>query len=515
MGGINRCMFMLLTFFVLTANVLYATEMVNVPLGHPVYNFIDRMVVRGVIPKLPTRSLPLTRGEVQELLRQISDTVDEEEAKLTVSEKVRLKDLLNLFANKSSSHLLQTKGHDYDFRLDLDFSQEIAISKGEVEASSSSLRPAVMGSIRENFAFALNTPSHVVIGEQEYYPYHIESAYEYSGDAKGIATINTYMKLKLPWFELQLGKDNLWWGPGHYGSLLISDNSPSWDMLKLSASYGRFRFDYFTGLLRSELGDRYLSGHRLEALITPRLRFGIHETVIYGNRFELHYLNPATIYFFATPALEASSDSINDNMLPGLDFEFLPMENLKLYGELVVDDYQRPWNPKDFNNWANLFGILFGAYYTDPLGFKDTDLRAEYTFINQFCYTHGIPPNSYQNYGYVIGHWLGPDSDHFKCEISRYFTDRLSFGLTYELERHGEGGMNKLEPPLGETEWKFLSGITERRDTVGLRLSYGSIGRYLVLASYEYASARNVENKPDENSSSHIVQLMCSFSPKR
>lgn len=497
------------------ANASHAVEMVNVPLRHPVYDFIDRMAVRGVFPEIFTKSLPLTRGEVNKLLAEISERADKGEIKLSAPEKVRLKELLDLFADEGGSHLLQTKREDYDFRLDMDFSQEIAMSKGGIEASSSSLRPAVMGGIRDNFAFAVNTPSHVVIGEQEYYPYHTESAYQYSEDTRGISTINTYMKFKLPWFELQLGKDNLWWGPGHYGALLISDNSPSWDMLKLSASYDKFTFAYFTGMLRSPLGDRYISGHRLEALITPRFRLGIHEVVVYGNRFELHYLNPVTIYFFATPALEASSDSINDNMLPVLDFELLPLKNVKLYGELVVDDYQHPWDPKDVHNWANLFGVLLGIYYTNPLGLNDTDLHVEYTFINQFCYTHLIPMNSYQNYGYVIGHWLGPDSDYFRFDVNRYFTDRLSLGISYELERHGEGSMDKPWPIPGVGEWQFLSGVIERRDTVGLRLSYESIDRYLLSASYEYSSTRNVENKLGEKSSAHIVRLMCSFSPKR
>lgn len=513
MGDINRRVFLLFILFVLAANVLYATEIVNVPLDHPVYNFIDRMVVRGVIPKLPTRSLPLTRGAVEELLRQISHRAERGEVKLTASEEVRLRDLLPLFANDDGLHLLQTKGQDYDFRLDLDFSQEFVISKGEVKASSTSLRPAVMGSIKENFAFAVNVPSHVVIGEQEYYSYNIEHPYGYTEDVSGNAIINTYMKFRLPWFEVQLGKDNLWWGPGRYGSLLISDNPPSWDMLKLDAAYSIFRFTYFTGILPGELGDRYLSGHRLEALITPGFRFGIHETVVHGNRFERHYLNPFTIYFFATPTLEASG--INDNMLIGLDFEILPLKNVKLYGELMVDDFQSPWDLEDFYNWANLFGIQFGVYWTNPLGLDDTDLRAEYTFVNQYSYTHWIPTNSYQHYGHVIGHWLGPDADYLKCDFSRYITDRLSFNVSYALERHGEGDMGKSVPPPGESKWHFLSGITERRDAVGVKLSYGSLGRYLLSVAYEYASIQNMENKLDRDLSSHTIRLMCSLGLKR
>ena len=511
----EQCLFLIFTLLMLTASISHSTEIANVPLDHPAYAFIDRMVVRGVIPIFFTRSLPLTRGEINALLGQISGKVDKAEVELTAPEKARLKDLLALFADKHGSHLLRAEGADYSFWSDLDFSEELSMVNGKLEASASSLRTTLMGSITEFFAFAIDVPSHFIVGESKYYPYHTETTYEYTGNIDGTATINTYMKFKLPWFELQLGKNSLWWGPGRYGALLISDNSPSWDMLKLSTAYDKFTFAHFTGMLRSPLGDRYISGHRLEALITPRFRIGIHEVVVYGNRFELHYLNPATVYFFVTPALEASSDNINDNMLTGLDFELMPLKSLKLYGELVIDDYQQTWNLRDVHNWANLFGVLLGMYYTNPLGLNDTDLHVEYTFINQFCYTHGIPINSYQNYGYIIGHWLGPDSDYFRCDISRYFTDKISIGISYGLERHGEGSMDKPWPISGMSEWQFLSGVTERRDTVGLRLSYGSIGRYLLSVSYEYASTGNVENDLGEDSSSHTVQLMCSISPKK
>jgi hypothetical protein len=497
--------------------------MVNVPLGHPVYDFIDRMMVKGVVPKVVTNILPLTRGEVAQFLKTISEKVDRGEVKLTGAEKPQLDDLRVLFADEleklgdkvdGKPHFLQAKGEEYNFSFDADFSQEIALltevrdfGYPKPEASSSSLRPTVIGTIKDDIAFATDIQAHLVIGEAEYYPYNTENTYHFSENVDGTSLINAYVKFKLPWFELQLGKDNLWWGPGRYGALLISDNAPSQDMLKLNASYGRFRFNSFTAILRSELGDKYLSGHRLEVLVLTRLRVGIHEVVVYANRFELHYLNPVTIYFFAVPALEPVE--LNDNMLNGVDFVLLPIKNVKLYGELMVDDFQM--QDMNIHNWANLFGMLFGVYYVNPLGLDDTDLRVEYAFVNQFSYTHSSPINRYQHYDYVIGHWLGSDADNLRCDIIHYLSDRISFGLTYELERHGEGAIDKSSPPPGVSEWQFLSGTTENKHSLGLEFKYQAIGRYAFSVSYKYVTIRNKEHELGNKYNSHIFGLKAGY----
>ena len=117
------------------------------------------------------------------------------------------------------------------------------------------------------------------------------------------------------------------------------------------------------------------------------VRFGIDELVVYANRFELSYLNPAIIYFLTEPDLSASPD----NRLLGIDMDLTIIPQLELYGELMIDDFQPHEGLGAFRDSATKFGILLGRYWVDPLGLKDTDLRIEYAFINQFAYTHFAP----------------------------------------------------------------------------------------------------------------------------
>ena len=84
--------------------------------------------------------------------------------------------------------------------------------------------------------------------------------------------------------------------------------------------------------------------------------------------------------------------------------------HFEIYGEVLVDD----GNPAaSFYHWDTKFGILGGIYLTDPFGLPDTDFHVEYTFINQYTYTHVNPVNVYKHFTSVIGHHIGTDADNF------------------------------------------------------------------------------------------------------
>ena len=99
-----------------------------------------------------------------------------------------------------------------------------------------------------------------------------------------------------------------------------------------------------------------------------------------------------------------------------------------------------------FYHWDTKFGILGGIYLTDPFGLPDTDFHVEYTFINQYTYTHVNPVNVYKHFTSVIGHHIGSDADNLWIELRRRFTDKLETVFGYELERHGEGDIDKSHP---------------------------------------------------------------------
>jgi hypothetical protein len=270
-------------------------------------------------------------------------------------------------------------------------------------------------------------------------------------------------------FGLMLGRQSIFWGPGYGGSLIVSDNSPAFDMVLLKARFGPVKAIAFSAVLDkmwSEqpyryLANRYLSGHRIDWIVNNRIELGLSELIIYGGDargMELQYLNPLLPYY----ASQWNSDQ-DDNVLTSADFAIRPVDGLKIYGELLVDDF----NYADHD--PNALGYIAGLYLSDPLGISGTDFRAEYTRIDTWTYTHLVTENQFTHYGWVIGHRLGPDADQLSVELSRMISVDARLKLIYAFKR--EGSRTVADRFRGEDykRMKFPSGAVERQHRIGLQ----------------------------------------------
>jgi len=279
------------------------------------------------------------------------------------------------------------------------------------------------------------------------------------------------------WFHLNrfgalFGRQSLFWGPGYGGSLIISDNSPAFDMIMLKARFGPVQAMAFSAVLDkmwSERGDppyryladRYLSGHRIDWLVGNRVELGLSEVILYGGEarnMELQYMNPLLPYYASQ-----WNSKLDNNVLASADFAIRPVDKLKVYGQFLVDDF----NYADHD--PNALGYIAGFYLSDPLGILRTDLRAEYTRVDSWTYTHLVPENQFTHYGWVIGHHLGPDADQTLVELGRMLNVDTRLKLIYAFER--EGSRTVADRFRGEEyrRMKFPSGTVERRHRVGFQ----------------------------------------------
>lgn len=376
--------------------------------------------------------------------------------------------------------------------------------------------PHLYGQVKEGFAFTTNMAYRWLYGDvfDDFYP--DESKYrqlegELKIGQKYRTAINAYLKFNFPWFELQLGQDNLQWGPGYHGNLLISPNPIAIDMLKLQTTYKTTTFTAFTGILEDmadEINEKYISGHRLEGYFWDRVGFGISEVIIFGNRFEPGYLNPVNIYLINEQTISRADSRVpgsGDNILISADMRIRPIDNFEIYGEVMVDD----GNPISvFKHWDTKFGILGGIYITDPFGLKDTDFHAEYAFINQYAYTHVNPVNVYKHFTTPIGHRIGADADNLWIELRRRFTDKLETVFGYELERHGQGNIDKNHPPDAPRDdvWTPLSGITQSEHRIKIGFNWVTIGHYSFYGEWARIWRRNIENRQDVHETGNEIQ---------
>ncbi len=529
---------------------VFANPLIDVSISdeqyREVYDFLDRMSAKKVIGGILKNSRPYSRGEVATALAALDKKVREaiprigvssevtdayrltDDVRLSRIERKRLAHLMRIFAvdlpdyqYHDDEYLLQTQGETYRFGLSME-AGETVVNRNQSDTTQQTgyvtlLRPTVTGQVKDNFAFYSDLKFYYLSGTTFPDIPKTEARRSQSGLRATTAALNvSYAKFKLPWFELLLGKENLSWGPGRHGALLISDNPLPMNMVKLAAWYKQIKFHAFTSILGSDIGKKYMSGHRLEFNLWDKANLGICENIVYGNRFETIYTNPFQIYAVTeipSKIVEGESLESPDNVLVSGDLDIFLLRDLEFYGELLMDDFYPNYGLRSPFNWGSKWGILLGFYYVDPFSMPDTDLRIEYTFINQYTYTHEPMDTTYTHYDAVIGHHIGADADDLFIDVRHWFTDKLRVAIGYELERHGEGDVNKPHPKDAprDDEWEFLSGVTESTNSLSMGLSYAVVGRYFADLKYTVSWIKNVSNKLNENSTRHQFILNGSY----
>jgi hypothetical protein len=146
-----------------------------------------------------------------------------------------------------------------------------------------------------------------------------------------VELIEGYGKAMVGPFEVEGGRDSLWWGPGHHGALLVSNNAEPFTMIKLSNPQPLqlpWIFRYL-GLLKgqwfvTELEDdrdypgTRLSGLRLALRPHPAVELGATRMIMFGGRA----LGNETVRLCQI-VVNLSEESESDNQLAGMDGSFL------------------------------------------------------------------------------------------------------------------------------------------------------------------------------------------------
>ena len=320
-----------------------------------------------------------------------------------------------------------------------------------------------------------------------------------------------YIRFQNHRLEVLLGREPLFWGPGYGGSLIVSDNSPAFDMVLLQARFGPVKAIAFSAMLdkmwheepRRYLASRYLSGHRIDWIVSDRIELGLSELILYGGEardMELQYINPLLPYY----ANQWNSD-LDDNVLVSADFAVRPVDRLKIYGQFLVDDY----NYTDHDPHA--LGYIAGLYLSDSLGIPGTDFRAEYTRIDTWTYTHLEQENQFTHFGWVIGHHLGPDADQIFVELSQMINVDTRFKVTYAFERQGSRTVADRFRGEDYKRMKFPSGAVEQQHSIGLQLLWEPLRGPRVNVSWQRVFTRNQHTTAPKSGSSITAGFLVGF----
>ncbi len=296
-----------------------------------------------------------------------------------------------------------------------------------------------------------------------------------------------HVSLDLGRLQIEVGKDVNVWGHGYRGQLILSAKPPSYPQIKLHVKLTDWlNFTYihawlFSNVVDSVLSyktplnlslgrtdndrtvyrDKCLASHIIEATIIPGLDISLGESIVYSDKTpQLIYLIP--IMFFR------AADHYNrqqDNSQFFLDVKANLIKNIGFYGTLFIDEITLE-NLFDRDKSNNQLGFQIGTLVVNPL-IDNLNLRAEYTRILPWVYSNWTPADTYENNGYVLGHWIGQNADDLYLEAN-YYPFR-SFKLSAYYEKFRKGGISyQYSIPMPP----FLYGPVRRQDDVGFMLRF-------------------------------------------
>ncbi len=245
----------------------------------------------------------------------------------------------------------------------------------------------------------------VVPGEGFWKPFGSEG-YDFF-NARGYVTFNASKHV-----FVQFGNDRNFIGNGQR-SLILSDFAAPYLFLKVETQVWKLKYTNIFAQLTADyqrsgrlFPRKYMAFHHLSINIGKKLNIGIFENVIYGrpedNNLDLAYLNPIIFY----RAIEQNVGS-PDNATVGLDWRWMPVKKVALYGQLIFDELIVS-NLRAGNGWwGNKFGFQGGVKYMNAFGIDNLDLQYEVNAVRPYTYAHVSDFTNYQHFQQPLAHPLG------------------------------------------------------------------------------------------------------------
>ncbi len=306
------------------------------------------------------------------------------------------------------------------------------------------------------------------------------------------------------------------WGYGQSGLLVLSDKAPSFPFIRLDLHPTKWlRFDYIHAWLNSDVIDssaiyasyrngsrydriiyrnKYLASHTLTVTPAKGLDVSLGESIIYSDKLEISYLIPIMFFRLADHYLSQGGNNAGSNSQFFLGVSSRnQIKNTHLYGTLFIDELSLEglFNPA---KQRNQFGFTLGGSITD-LPIDNLTLTAEYTKIFPFVYSHYIPTQTYQSSGYLLGHWMGYNSDLIYGALNYRFIRGLQATLWGQYIRKGSQGI--VDQQYTQPQPPFLFGLRKNYTYLGFDLKYEII--HDLFARIQYQTTKTSSEQSDKS----------------
>lgn len=250
--------------------------------------------------------------------------------------------------------------------------------------------------------------------------------------------------------RLAIGHTWLRWGPGAWGSMALSDGAPAFDVIEARVPIlGRAQLEWFLASL-DPTTESYLAGHRLEIRPAAALDIAFGELARFDGAANAPiYLVPVISYSHIERRVLGSSglqpDSLvmlgKNNVMWTLDASWRALQNLRVYGELTVDDisFSSELKPREYA-WQLGFAARHLA------GDGAWTLRGEYARVYAYTYST-YHHHNFEFAGMPTGFPPGPDVERLNARLEYRPGPDFAFGVEGALTRKGEGWLGEFYVP--------------------------------------------------------------------
>ena len=457
----------------------------NVPVTDPVYAFLKRMEVRGLIERYHDAVLPLSRREVGEFL----STLDARRGDLSPAEREQLARYMDDFRYEitrgtdgmNSLIASETSGvtsgfgaffadrpkYLYAYRdtnltffvnglLSFDARRITGDALGSAHAEFVQGGGLIRGTVYNRIGYTLQAVNAQFWGSRgllERDPVIAQTEAIGATDIQNFDQAEGSVRYDGGIVSAELGTERVLWGNGYDQKMIMSDNVRPFPFIRADAQYKAIRYTFIHAWLLGfprpwtdfvsadsalnikgpSIADKYIAAHRLEFSFPRLFDIAFNEMVVYANRApDLAYLVPLNL-------LESAQRNRGerDNGLWSFDVQTHFTPGLELTGTILFDDLHL----QDFfkNRFYNKNAYQLGFFLTDPIILRNTSLMVEWTRVQPYVFSHDYSiEENYTSYGAVLGPRIGPNSDSWFVRGDVIPSGRLTLSLRYYLARHGD-----------------------------------------------------------------------------
>ncbi len=489
--GFSSKILLVASFFLLAFAVpegLFAQVSVNVPLTDPVYRDIDKLVANGLVDIIIVGQRPYSRKEIARIAKEAMahlvrlekpvndpstsakkkaklqkriDYIQPILARLKVNYREELVQLGALPGKKSWYSLHPLEKVEVDVTILDSPSEPLPLNNGlgEINARINPLVNYRQGRrLIDGSNLALETTTW--LRASNYFAALVKPRFQLAFGRNGatdenrIDLLNLYGKIYFHNFEIEVGRDNLFWGQGYNSGLPLSNNPRGLDFAKASNDspfffpwvfryIGANKFSFFYADLGPEQNfpNAYLAGWKWSFQPVSFIEIGAAFLAQAGGEGSPPASFGERVEDVLLPLAQGAFTEIS-NRLGGFDarFRIPPLRGTEIYLEGLWDD-GGPISKRVF--WQDV-GYVFGLYIPRLTESGNLDLRIEYQHTGVRYYRHNQWTSGWTLNQHLIGSNLGPNAYGVTAILNWdvNFENMLKFSFNFENRSSDIWGVN-------------------------------------------------------------------------